>query len=264
MKRIVFLDFDGVVNRRLWTYEDGRWALRFGYPGDGAVNDRQAVQWVSEFCERYGYDIVITSTWRKEEGCEACLRAAGLRESVKILGVTSLPPRDRAEEISDYLSEHTDVESYLVFDDDASLLSKKAGSAEEGELPFPSEGDHYKNLVLCRKDRGFGEEEYNRAVATHFCLRYGGGKIDARVAVGGRDDKNLHKGAVELLYATGALSTALLQRRLCVGYGRAVSILDFLRDHGVILRDGPNERIRYKPLVDREEAMAILEAAFGS
>ena len=155
MKRVVFLDYDGVVNRRMWTQVAGRWVCRFGYPEDGAVNDPQAVQWVSEFCETYGYAIVVTSTWRKYPEWETCLRAAGLRESIPILGATSLPTRDRGREIADYLAEHPDIGAYLVFDDETSLTEGKDGC------------DHRDRLVLCRAERGFGEEEYARAVAIH-------------------------------------------------------------------------------------------------
>lgn len=160
-KRIVFLDYDGVVNRKMWVNEDGQWLRRFGYPSDGAVNDTQAVQWVSEFCEKFGYDIVVSSTWRKYPEWADCLRAAGLRKSVKIIDATALPRRDRAREISDYLSEHDDVKSYLIFDDDRSLVESRSNDCHSG------------HVVLCRKDRGFGEEEYNKAVELHCILNPG-------------------------------------------------------------------------------------------
>ena len=147
MKRVVFLDYDGVVNRKMWTALDGKWVCRYGYPEDGRVNDAQAVQWVSELCERFGYDVVVTSTWRKYPEWEECLRAGGLREGIRILGATALPAKDRGAEISEYLSEHPEIETYLVLDDNESLL----------------EGVHSHRLVLCKKERGFGEEEYNRA-----------------------------------------------------------------------------------------------------
>ena len=151
MSKIVFLDYDGVVNRKMWTFIDGEWVCRYGYPEDGCVNDGQAVQWVSEFCEKYGFDIVVTSTWRKYPEWESCLRGGGLRDSVRIVGATALPAKDRAEEISDYLSTRTEVEEYLVFDDKSSL----------------AESIHESRLVLCKKERGFGEEEYNMAVRIH-------------------------------------------------------------------------------------------------
>lgn len=153
MKKIVFLDYDGVVNRKMWTCLDGKWVCRYGYPEDGCVNDGQAVQWVSEFCEKYGFDIVVTSTWRKYPEWEISLRGGGLRDSVKILGSTPLPTKDRADEISEYLTAHPEIEEYLVFDDKETL----------------SESVHSPRLVLCKKERGFGEEEYDKAV--EICLK---------------------------------------------------------------------------------------------
>ena len=69
---VVFLDFDGVVNTPWWSRdESGDLKCKYNFPFDGKVNNWQAVQWVSEFCEKYNYDIVISSTWRKE-GLKVC------------------------------------------------------------------------------------------------------------------------------------------------------------------------------------------------
>ncbi len=150
---VIFLDYDGVVNRKMWELLDGKWVCRWGYPEDGKVNDPQAVQWVSELCEKYGYDIVVTSTWRKYPECFDCLRNAGLRESVRILGATALPKRingvkikkTRGEEITEYLREHPEIERYLILDDRDDM------------------GEHADRLVRCDRERGFGEAEFRLA-----------------------------------------------------------------------------------------------------
>ena len=147
--KVLFLDYDGVVNIAMWNERGTR--CSFNFPKDNKVNHFQAVQWVSEFCEKYGYDVVVTSTWRKYPEWESCLRGGGLRDSVRILGSTALPTKDRAEEISEYLSDHPETETYLVFDDKESL----------------AESIHRDRLVLCQKERGFGETEYGLAVAAH-------------------------------------------------------------------------------------------------
>ena len=82
--RVLFLDYDGVVNRSIWNEKGTKYF--FGYPEDGAVNDFQAVQWVSEFCARCKYDIVVTSTWRKYGNWKECLIAGGLREGIEVQG----------------------------------------------------------------------------------------------------------------------------------------------------------------------------------
>lgn len=143
--KILFLDYDGVVNREMWTEVEGKWICCYGYPEDGEVNDRQAVQWVCEFCEKFGYYVVVTSTWRKYPEWEKCLRAAGWRESVKILGSTSMYEEEvRREEISDYLRSCENVEHFLIFDDN--MVDGYDG-----------------HVVLCNKARGFGRPEYEQA-----------------------------------------------------------------------------------------------------
>ncbi len=149
MSQVVFLDYDGVVNRFLWCEVGGRRVQAYGYPEDGRVNDADAVRRVSEFCVTYGYDLVVTSTWRKYPEWEACLRAAGLDARVSILGCTPLPTRARADEIRDYLAAHTEIERYLIFDDHEPLSDCR---------------DLRGHLVLCDKERGFDEDALAEAV----------------------------------------------------------------------------------------------------
>ena len=221
MKNVVFLDYDGVVNRKMWTKIQDRWENRWAYPEDGAVNDVQAVQWVSEFCERFDYGIVVTSTWREQPNWEGCLRAAGLRDTVTVLGATSMPIRNRADEISDYLSEHPEVESYLIFDDDDTLLK----SREENDFSMLLMEDeptvHGEHLVLCQKEYGFGKKEYETAVALHMSQKYQ--NIDLE-----RDEQELMAAAHELLDALGEISVPLLQRIFRIGYGSASAVIERL------------------------------------
>jgi S-DNA-T family DNA segregation ATPase FtsK/SpoIIIE len=52
-----------------------------------------------------------------------------------------------------------------------------------------------------------------------------------------QNDKIILREAAEIAVTVGKISTALLQRRLHIGYGRAASIIDELEEMGVI---GPN------------------------
>jgi DNA segregation ATPase FtsK/SpoIIIE-like protein len=240
----------------MWSNIDGEWRRRWGAPEDGRVNDPQAVQWVSEFCEKYGYGIVVTSIWRNHPEWEQCLRNAGLRESVDIFGATSSAERGRAQEISDYLTAHLDIEAYLVFDDDESLLEDN--DTFEQDTAFYARGPHSNNLVLCHTERGFGIEEYNVAVALHLKQKY---KILStspnRVAVY-KDVDNMTKAAVELLYDAGELTISSLQRVFEIGYGKAVEIANDLTDKEITLREHQNGRTKYLPMIDYEEAKAKL------
>lgn len=256
MKRVIFLNYDGVVNREMWEFADDQWICRKAPHTDGKVNDVQAVQWVSAFCENFGYDIVVTSDWRQYPDWEKCLRAAGLRNSVNVIDALPLPLGNKAKEISDYLAQHADIDFYLVFDADESLLKRipddqlEAESESEYDLLFDNFGEHHDHLVLCQQESGFGKKEYETAVSMHFGQKY---KMEA-AAAGKNNSGDLINEAVELLYTQGELSTSLLQRTFRIGYARAAYIVDLLKENGIVAISRQRGVIRYKPLVEYVEA----------
>ena len=149
-QNVIFLDYDGVVNTPMWELRGSTWKCRHGQTFDGKVNNAQAVQWVSEFCEKYGYDIVVTSTWRYDDDYAVYLIQAGLRRGIEILGRTPvLRDHIRGDEISQYLAENPEVTGYLIFDDDADM------------------GPHLDHLVQCNPYTVFGMAEYHHAEELH-------------------------------------------------------------------------------------------------
>lgn len=150
---VLFLDFDGVVNTPQWYIDtDGKYKCKYNFPSDRKVNNWQAVQWVSEFCEKYNYKIVISSTWRKDgfKVSKDCLINGGLRKSIEIIGITPVTyDRPRGEEISGWLLENPDATNYLIFDDDSDM------------------GKHLDRLVKCDSVIGFGMREFNTAITLH-------------------------------------------------------------------------------------------------
>ena len=149
---VIFLDFDGVVNIPMWYKdENGEWDCGYGMPKDGKVNCEQAVQWVSEFCEKFDYSIVVSSTWRIGENFDyaKCLYNSGLRSGIKVIGATPRLYGERGEEISKWLSENPDVENYLIFDDDTDM------------------GEHINRLVKCNSVVGFTADSFNYATQLH-------------------------------------------------------------------------------------------------
>lgn len=136
---VVFLDYDGIVNTPIWDKETGR--CKYGYPSDNKVNNYQACQWLSEFCEKYNYDIVVTSTWRLDDNYIDCLYNGGLRKSIKVLGRTALL-ENREKEILDYLNNHKEIEKFIVVDDEFVGKSLR------------------RHTVITRGDVGFNEEEF--------------------------------------------------------------------------------------------------------
>lgn len=143
---VVFLDYDGVVNNIIWDPEKGR--ADYSHPFMGKVNNFQACQWLSEFCEKYNYKIVVTSTWRLHPNYKECLIAGGLRDGIEILGCVGRLSAGRGAEIMEYLSQHPEVEKWLVLDDE---------DCSEG---FPEIAEHQ---VLCLTNGGFNLEEFELA-----------------------------------------------------------------------------------------------------
>ena len=62
-KGICFLDIDGTVNIINIEYKDGRFDIRFLYPNDNKVNNKQGLLWLSKLCIEHNLDIIIISSW---------------------------------------------------------------------------------------------------------------------------------------------------------------------------------------------------------
>ena len=142
---VLFLDYDGVVNVPMWNDEGTK--CEYGYPKQGRVNNFQACQWVSEFCQKFNYKIVVISTWRKRDNYKECLYNGGLRKNVEIIGKTPvLPhPQTRTDEILAGLNDHVEVEIYAILDDEVIVgLENKQ--------------------VRCLNSYGFGEDEFHQLV----------------------------------------------------------------------------------------------------
>ncbi len=153
--RILFLDYDGVVNTPMWNERGTK--VSYGFPEDGKVNNFQAVQWVSEFCQRCKFDIVVTSSWREERNYRECLIEGGLRKNIAIAGALPIDEtKSRGELIRDYLLSHPEIKYYIIADDEEDLLPE--------QLP---------HLVKTNPLYGFLEPEYHTAVALYMKLKSG-------------------------------------------------------------------------------------------
>ena len=140
--RIVFLDFDGVVNTPMWNAEGT--VCSYGFAKEGKVNNFQAVQWLSEACQKFGYDIVVTSTWRLWDNYKECLINGGLRPGIEILGCTpSMRGLPRGAEIKAYLDEHPEILYYVIVDDEADILAEQQS-----------------HFILTNGDTGFNLSEF--------------------------------------------------------------------------------------------------------
>lgn len=145
---VVFLDYDGVVNTPMWN-EDGT-KCRYNFPDNNKVNNFQAVQWVSEFCQKYDYSIIVSSSWRTEENYKECLINGGLRDGIEILGKTKALGMKRGKEINIYLRDHPEITGYIIIDD-IDEFSKF----------------QQKRFVRTREDVGFSKYDYYKACRIH-------------------------------------------------------------------------------------------------
>jgi hypothetical protein len=142
--RICFLDYDGVVNTPMWNAEGTH--CSYGFPKQGKVNNFQAVQWLSEACQKFGYDIVVTSTWRLDNNYKECLINGGLRKGIEVLGRTPrFSGQPRGSEIKAYIDEHPEIQYYVIVDDEADMLPEQMG-----------------HFIMTNGDTGFNLSEFKR------------------------------------------------------------------------------------------------------
>lgn len=114
MSKIIFLDFDGVLNCN--TTKD-----RITFPPWGALFrglDDDKVQLVSKLAEITGAEIVVSSTWRlhfKLDELQEILDKRGFK--VKLLGETPHSHSERGDEIQDWIEANGKPDAFVVLDD---------------------------------------------------------------------------------------------------------------------------------------------------
>lgn len=119
--KVIFLDYDGVVNT-LW-FQEVNGEPNFNFPNDNQVNNIQAIAWLNKLCRETGAKIVVTSTWRMSDNYKECLYNAGLNESIEILGATKILGTKRGLEIQQWLDDNKklNIEKFVILDDDMDM-----------------------------------------------------------------------------------------------------------------------------------------------
>jgi len=144
--KLIFLDFDGVVNTRLYDSKLG--IIRYFHTEDEAVNNKNAIGFLNLLVKETGAKVVVSSTWRLGETVETLskwLNNSGFEGEV--IGKT--PRMDdycRGDEIAEYMLRLEDVKSYVILDDDSDMLKSQMD-----------------NFVKCDHDYGFLFHEYFKA-----------------------------------------------------------------------------------------------------
>lgn len=119
--KVIFLDYDGVVNT-LW-FQDINGEPNFNFPTDNKVNNIQAIAWLNKLCRETEAKIVVTSTWRMFDNYKECLYNAGLDKNIEILGRTAVLNIARGLEIQEWLDNNEDknIENFVILDDDMDM-----------------------------------------------------------------------------------------------------------------------------------------------
>lgn len=120
--KIIFLDFDGVLNAhkniRAPTWAASRHPFIW--------IDKELVAKVAQIVEATQAKICISSTWRMEWGAEGCkdilnYEYPGLGDNV--IGETEVLSTLRGIEINKWLSDKPDVTRYVILDDNGDMLA---------------------------------------------------------------------------------------------------------------------------------------------
>ena len=113
MKKIIFLDIDGVLN-----------LISQGHDEFGDIFHPHLVENLKHIIETTGAEIVISSTWRMN-GLSEMQRMWEMRDLPgKVIDVTPYLNTPRGEEIAEWLRENP-VDSYCIIDDDSDMLPEQ-------------------------------------------------------------------------------------------------------------------------------------------
>ena len=150
MRRIIFLDFDGVLNTEyyqgLLQFQGEQWQDQYG-----AFFDPRAVRQLKRVIDTTDADIVVESSW-KYLGLEAMQELWRVRNLPgRVIDITpSLTDNaSKGEEIAAWLSEYATPDArYVIIDDEYVVL--------DSQIPY---------LIWTNPYEGLTEEQANRAIS---------------------------------------------------------------------------------------------------
>jgi hypothetical protein len=119
IKKIIFLDFDGVLatdRYQTQLFDDG---VQLHVDEYGAKFDPVCVECLRQIIDSTDADIVVTSTWKMERGLDGMQHMWEARQLPgKVIGVTpDIDPIHRGNEIDAWLDARTGTVRYAIIDD---------------------------------------------------------------------------------------------------------------------------------------------------
>lgn len=143
-RRVLFLDIDGVLNSfRTVTLHEGviantssckkKMLLPHNDNDDIALFDRLAVDFVFNFCRKYDYRIVMSTSWRYSFSLNDFIVMFSEHYGVVdaetlIVGATPKGRSDlktRGDEIAEWLALNPEVVEYIILDDSSDFLDEQ-------------------------------------------------------------------------------------------------------------------------------------------
>lgn len=137
--KIIFLDIDGVLNTSQTFYD-----ICDEYEKTGIERveiDEFRVALLKDICDQTGAQIVLTSSWRNRWYTTNFLPIKNLSQriveadnifkkfNIKIYGITGKDKNGiRQNEIYEWLNNHPEVESFVIFDDETTFLTDFVGN----------------------------------------------------------------------------------------------------------------------------------------
>ncbi|AUG85385.1 hypothetical protein FDJ20_gp117 [Vibrio phage Thalassa] len=136
MRKVIFLDFDGVINAQTGEWKTTEVPDYLGY----CPHNPKLVQTLNILIERSQADLVISSTWRLGTDIttlQQVCTAIGIKG--KVIGKTDSLGKwtVRGNEIDKYIDEHKEqlgydyswnYKSYVILDDDSDMLLPQAAN----------------------------------------------------------------------------------------------------------------------------------------
>lgn len=120
MKRVLFLDIDGVLNSRRTHHALGQYPMDLG--NLTKMSDPVALRMLQRLCDSAGVSVVLSSAWRKSYPFKDVGEALGLPIIDATCDGWTKGLTLRGEEIQEWLDRHPDVEHWAIVDDDNDML----------------------------------------------------------------------------------------------------------------------------------------------
>lgn len=147
MRRIIFLDFDGVLNTEyyqgLLQFQGKQWQDQHG-----AFFDPRAVRQLKRVIDATGADIVVESSWKYLglEAMQELWRVRNLPGRVIDITPSLTNNKNKGEGIAAWLSEHVTPDArYVIIDDEYVVL--------DSQLPYFIWTNPYEGLTEDHADR---------------------------------------------------------------------------------------------------------------